>query len=328
MILSRTKGIVILTIGAAAVVGGILLSRFLGRKPVALTGAVLVRSNDVNKQVPIRDVRITLEGGTAAAGAISSPIGYFKLTLKKEVRAGEPVILQFREPQYLPLDVTVLAGDRLNNVYLAPLADFSPTIVTVPEVPVSNVTIRYTVKSTTMVNVGSEVKTFRVANTGNVPCNSHYPCSPDGKWKASVDSATLDAPRGNVFSNARVSCIAGPCPFTRIRSDHFSAGGPNLSVSILDWSDTAIFLFEAELFRSMISDSVRRSYPVVFGTTMHFTVPANSEGICIEADVNRDSIIFPLGPQPILSWAACSVSVTLNRNKAYQCELKPGYAFK
>ena len=195
-------------------------------------------------------------------------------------------------------------------------------------VTVSNITVRYTIKTTTPLNVGSFVKTFRVVNTANVPCNGRWPCSPDGKWKAALGSATLEAPGGNVFSKARVSCIAGPCPFTNIRSDRFSGGGRTVSVAVLDWSDTTTFLFEAELFREMISDSVRVSYPVTFGQTVHFTVPADAEGVCIEADLDRDHIVFPLGPEPRLSWASCTALVNPDRTKLYRCELKPGYGLK
>ena len=77
-----------------------------------------------------------------------------------------------------------------------------------------NVRVRYSVKTITEADVGSAVKTFEVANVGDVPCKGHHPCSPDGKWKAALSSASLDAGEGNEFRNARVSCIAGPCPFS------------------------------------------------------------------------------------------------------------------
>ena len=88
------------------------------------------------------------------------------------------------------------------------------------------------------------LKTFHVVNSGNVRCNGRYPCSPDGEWQAAVGFSSLEAPRGDYFSNARVSCIAGPCPFTKIRYDGFSRGGPSVRVEVLDWSDTTTFLFE------------------------------------------------------------------------------------
>lgn len=320
--------IVLLAVAAAGIAVWRLVDHLIATQPVKLKGAVLVRSNDVDKQVPIRGVTVTVGEDLTGRETWTSPTGFFELTLGKEVRAGQPVILQFRHPQYMPLDVTELAGDRLCVVRMVPLTQSSSNLVTAPQIMVSNVTIRYSAKTTNLINVGSVVKTFRVVNTSNVPCNGHYPCSPDGMWKATMGSATLDAPSGNVFSNARVSCIAGPCAFTKIRSDGFSRGGPSLHVAILDWSDTTTFLFEAEVFRTMISDSVRRSYPVIFGQTLHFTVPADAEGVCIEADIDKDSIVFPLGPEPLLSWASCTASVSTDHAEVYECELKPGYDFK
>jgi len=229
--------------------------------------------------------------------------------------------------QYMPLDFTSFISDRLVVARMTPTADLAgpPTILL--QSTVSNIKIRYTVKTSTVLNVGSSGKTFHVVNSGNVPCRSRYPCSPDGKWQAAVGYSSLEAPAGDFLSNARVSCIAGPCPFTKIRYDGFSRGGPSVRVEVLDWSDTTTFLFEAEVFRSMSSNSVRLSYPAIFGQALHFTVPANAEGICIEADVNHQSIIFPLGPTLNLSWAACTESVNPDRTAVYQCALKPGYGF-
>jgi hypothetical protein len=78
----------------------------------------------------------------------------------------------------------------------------------------------------------------------------------------------------------------------------------------------------------MISDSELVSYPLIFGQTLHFTVPADAEGVCIEADLNRDHIVFPLGPEPRLSWASCTAFVNPDHTKLYRCELKPGYGLK
>jgi hypothetical protein len=326
---SRWKAvIVILAIAAAGSISALLWIHFHPPQTIKLTGAVIVSSADVDKQVPIGGVRVTVAGDLATGEGWSSPTGYFELSLRKQANAGQPVILQFRHPQYEPLDVPVLAADRLYVVRMVPIVQPSRTDSKLAHVVVSNVTIRYSVKTTISVNVGSAVKTFRVVNTANIPCNGQTPCSPDRKWKAAVGSATLEAPGGNVFSNARVSCIAGPCPFTQIRSDDFSHGGPTISVTVLNWSDSTTFLFEAEVFHSMINNSVRFSYPVIFGKTLHFTVPADAEGVCIEADLNRDPIVFPLGPEPRLSWASCTSRVNPDRTKAYKCELKSGYGFQ
>src|SRR5205807_6307310 len=124
-------------------------------------------------------------------------------------------------------------------------------------VKVAHVRVRYTVKALTEVNVGSAVRTFEVENKGNVPCQGRAPCSPDGKWKASTGTATLDAGVGNEFRNARASCIAGPCPFTRIDTSALENDGRTITVSATSWSDTATFLVEAEVVHPMVSDVVR-----------------------------------------------------------------------
>jgi len=319
--------IVILLMAGAVCVVGLLQAIFRAAQPVTIKGAVLVRGYNVDRQVPIPGVRVSVAGGLAERDVRTSPTGYFVLTLNKRTKLEEPMTLQFRDMQYMPLDITSFISDRLVVARMTPIADLAGPATTLAQSTVTNIKIRYTVKTSTVVNVGSTLKTFHVVNSGNVPCNSRYPCSPDGKWQAAVGFSSLEAPAGDFLSNARVSCIAGPCPFTKIRYDGFSRGGPNVRVEVLDWSDTTTFLFEAEAFRSMSSNSVRLSYPVIFGQALHFTVPANAEGICIEADINRQSIIFPLGPQLNLSWAACTESVNPDHTAVYQCELKPGYGF-
>jgi len=192
---------------------------------------------------------------------------------------------------------------------------------------VANVRVRYTMKTMSSVNVGSAVKTFEVENKGNIPCKGQHPCSPDGKWKASVGSTVLDAGLGNEFRNARVSCIAGPCPFTKIEHDDFSQGGRTITAAARNWSDTTTFLLEAEVFHPMVSEIVHESFPVIFGPSLNFTLPASAQGICLEADLDKETIIFPLGPELRLSWASCNARVNPDQTKVYRCRLNPGYQF-
>ncbi len=179
-----------------------------------------------------------------------------------------------------------------------------------------------------MVNVGSAVKTFEAVNAGNQPCKGHKPCSPDGKWKAAIGSAVIDAGNGNEFHNARVSCIAGPCPFTRIEDD-VTRAPPSRTVkaAALDWSDTATFLLEAEVYRRIASDVLRKSYPIIFDRALTFTLPAGAEDLSIEAEINGAPIVFPLGPRLLLSWADCQLLVHKDQTKICRCELKPGFYF-
>jgi hypothetical protein len=140
---------------------------------------------------------------------------------------------------------------------------------------------------------------------------------------------TLDAGPENQFRNARASCIAGPCPFTRIDSSGFVNGGRTITASAVDWSSTATFLLEAEVFRTAMSSRVRTLYPVVFGESLHFTLPPTEEGVSLEADVDGVPMVFPLGPDLYLSWATCTMRNNSEPEKTavYRCELKPGFRF-
>jgi hypothetical protein len=187
------------------------------------------------------------------------------------------------------------------------------------------VRLRYSIKTQTTIDVGSLARQFEVVNTGDVPCQSHKPCSPDGKWKAASSTLSLDAQKGNEFRNIRASCIAGPCPFTKFDPTDLSRPSRKIDITVLNWSDTASFLVEAEVTRTMTTEMVRHSYPFVTGETITFALPAAAEGPSILADVNAQEIVFPLGPNLILSWATCTVEVAPGGNKLYRCELKPGF---
>ena len=158
------------------------------------------------------------------------------------------------------------------------------------------------------------MKTFQVTNQGNIPCNGQKPCSPDGKWKAAIGSESLDSGEGNLFQNARVSCIAGPCPFTRIDSDGFSKPARTISVTVRDWSDTTTFLLQAEVYLSVVNNLTRLSYPVIFGRSMNSRCRRMPR-----AQASRpkwtERKLFPISPDPVLSWADCSVRVKRNKRK-------------
>ena len=333
----------IIAVAAAVVLGLFLRTNRLRsikvRQSMPIEGAVIQRDADAKKEVPIADVVITASNGVTSATTRSEASGYFKLVLQKGVLSGTPVMVSFRHPSYEPVDLNVQTG-RLETpaqLYVAAMVPIPPKTVarpsrpeaSRPEVVVSNIRVRYTINSRTDTNVGSAVKTFQVVNTGNVPCNHQSPCSPDGKWKASSASESLDAGADNTFSNVRASCIAGPCPFTRIDSSGFIHGGRNISVSALNWSDTTTFLMEAEVYHTAISSNVRQLYPVIFGRTFNFTLPPTQEGVSLEAEVDGSPMVFPLGPTLNLSWATCTVRTDREKEKTtvYGCELKPGYRF-
>jgi len=310
----------------AAVLLVLLYSRI--RQPVTLRGAVVLQDTDPRREAPISGVKVHASSDGAKLTATSDASGFFMLTLPVWVRRGQPVNFQFEHAGYWPLTVHEFVSDQLYVIHLLPV---TPSVHPAPNEPhavVGNVRIRYSIKTMTTVNIGSVVKTFQVRNAGNVPCKGRHPCSPNGKWKAALGTETLDAGSGNEFENARASCIAGPCPFTKIEKEQLADNGQKLVVTARTWSDTATFLLEAEVFQPMISQIVHQSYPVIFGRTLSFTLPGSAEGVSILADVNGQSIVFPLGPAIYLSWANCSATLNPDQAKVYRCELKPGYQFR
>jgi hypothetical protein len=298
------------------------------RRPIYLKGAILLEDSDPRKQSPITDVQVSAADGLSLAPVKSDFSGFFRLGLRRGVKWGEPIVLQFRQPDFQPLDLQATVSDELYIAHMAPVHPPVETQTGKPDKVVANVFVRYSIETTAEANVGAGVTTFQVVNKRNVPCNQQKPCSPDNKWKAAIGSGALDAGQGNVFENARASCIAGPCPFTRIESDNFSQGGRNIRVSVLGWSDTTTFLFQAEVFRRQISNIVRESYPVIFGQALNFSLPSGAVGPSLEAEIDGTTIVFPLGPSPILSWATCNVSASKDQSKNYRCELKPEYRFR
>jgi hypothetical protein len=294
---------------------------------IQITGAVLRQNKNADEQSPIANALILATGGFFDVEGKSDAAGFFQLNVRLGFRHRDPIRLRFEHADYKPVEIAPATGDRVYVVRMEP-------IVAAPEpdgeeraLPVRDVRIRYTLRSETKVNIGSVAKRFQVVNTGDIPCAGTRFCSPDGKWKASTGNLTLDAGSGNQFQNVRVTCIAGPCPFTKALPVDPIQPSRTIHVTALNWSDTAVFLVEAELTRTAVSNATRRLYPTIIGRTMTFALPAGSEGATVEAVLNSEEIVFPLGPQMILSWATCGVEVAHDRNRTYRCELKSGYTF-
>jgi hypothetical protein len=316
-------------IAGAAILATFLVYRITRTERIGLiAGAVLQEDADPKRQQPIANVVITAVSGATTSEAKSDASGLFRLPLRPVVDAGESIQLTFHHPNYLPLEMTIPAGKEIHVVRLAAKSATTAARPTRAPAAISDVRVRYATKSTATSNVGSTVKTFEVVNTGNLPCDRKPPCSPDGNWKAAIGTLSLDAGDEKEFRNVRLSCIAGPCPFTKIDSDEYSRGGRVIKVSVRNWSDTVTFLLEAEVTHTMVSDMIRHSFPVIFDRSMNFTLPATAQGPSIEAEINGAEIVYPLGPSLKLSWANCSMEVGANRAKLYRCELKPDYEFK
>jgi hypothetical protein len=324
--MTRRKAIAIWTILLAVVVAASAVALLHRRQPVTLRGAVLHEDRDPNRQLPLADVQIVATNALGSGSSKSDSSGFFTLTLPKGLRRRQAVLLSFRHEGYQSLDLNDFIGDKIYVARMIPLHQDTNAESRTGSA-ISNTRIRYSVKATTEANIGSAVQTFQIINTGNTPCNKTPPCGPGGKWKGTIGSLSLDAREGNEFRNARVSCIAGPCPFTKVEQETFSPDRRRFNVSVLNWSDTVTFLVEAEVVHPMTSDMVRETYPVIFGRALNFSLPASAEGPSIEAEVQGDPIVFPLGPDLFLRWADCHMVVDRDQSKNYRCELKPGYQF-
>ncbi len=301
---------------------------------ITVQGVVLRQDNDVRRQLPVDHAMVTLSAGNTRAVAYSDPSGHFKAQLRTVVWPGRLLALNFQHPDYQPSDMEISVGFRSSRyrLYVVRMNQIpAPTAATDNPASslVSNLRVRYVVNAKSEDNIGSVVRTFEAVNQGNVPCNRQSPCSPDGRWKAANGYVSLDAGKGNEFRNIRVSCIAGPCPFTKIDPSAYVNGGRNISAAVLDWSDTATFLIEAEVYHASVNSNVHHLFPVFFGRTLNFTLPLTQEGVSIEAEVNGTPMVFPLGPDLYLSWATCTMRETVDAEQStvYRCELKPGYHF-
>jgi hypothetical protein len=331
---SRRRKLVIWTSGVVILLGiaaGLFLKFYRPKPhllpPSPLEGSVLKSDPDPQKQQPISDVDVVATSGASFGEAKTNEIGFFHIMMHPGVPKGAPIAIHFSHAEYKPLDVEEIAQGRLLIARLIPLHEANPVVPKGPLMDVANVVVRYSIQQTTAINTGSVVKTFQVVNGGNVRCAGSIPCSPDGKWKAAIGSITLDAGVGNQFQRARVSCISGPCAFTRIESNTVSDDGRKMEISALNWSDTATFLIQAEVVHPMVNDLNLDLYPVIFGQALNFNLPPAASGLSIEATVNTEEVVYPIGPDLCLSWAECKVSVAKDQTKSYRCELKPEYRF-
>jgi hypothetical protein len=323
--------------GAAVMVLGFLCAsvasyvwQWHGWKPARIEGVVLRADSDPRKQVPVARAEVTATNGRFEDSALTSPAGYFNLEVKSSWQPQQALKLLVRHPGYAALELPSVKSGELYMLHLKPQALPSEGSTQVPQkpVPVSDVRVRYSVKTTNTMNVGSAAKTFEAPGEANVPCDSNGACSPDGKWKAISSTQTFDAGEHTEFRNARLACIAGPCPFTSVVSPDLASPHRFIKVTVNNWSGTATFLLEAEVTQTSVSEMVMQAYPVIFGSAMNFTLPASAEGPSVEAAISGLDIVFPLGPSLNLSWGECSEQPAGDNATQYRCILKPGFQFQ
>jgi hypothetical protein len=326
----RKRFIIVAAAGVPLLIALALEIRNRIRRPTVsvIEGAVIASANEPELQRPISSAKVLVSAAGTAGESVSEVSGLFRVKLEPPAVAGDPIQLTVTHPDYLPFVTSAPAGQQIHVIRLTQAPAVPQAGVREgKEQSLSNMRIRYTTSSTATTIAGTAVRTFTVRNQANVPCDRQPPCSSDERWKAKVDSLTLDAGEQKQFRNVRVSCIAGPCPFSALESDRFSRGGRVITVSVKNWSDPVTYLVEAEVVQTTQSETVRHTYPAIFARSMNFTLPPDASGLTIEGDLNGSPIVFPLGPQLRLSWATCRSVTAREGSKQIRCELKPGYRF-
>jgi hypothetical protein len=320
--------------GVAVVIQMVGLEVLRPAPATTLQGTVLTQNVDPSSRTPLPGVTVTATGGSTVATVTTDPAGYFSLTLNPGVKRGEAVTLSLKKPNFKSLEITsTTPGDQLYITQLPPVAAKPQVKLNQVKGPakmtiIRDLRVRYSYKEEATTAVGSFAKEFVALNNGDVACRGQKPCSPDGKWKATLTTLPIEPEQGNEFRNVRVSCLAGPCHFTKIETAIPAGPVRQARIKVLNWSDTADFLVEADVIRIMSTEMVRQAYPFILGSTMNFTMPPTAEGPSVEAELDGENIVFPLGPGLILAWANCNVDASADGNKIYRCQLKPGYQFQ
>jgi hypothetical protein len=319
--------ITLVGLGLAAALAVVLVKRSRPREPLHMSGVVLRDDPDPSKQVPLAGATIQAVSSNSSILIKSDTAGFFKIDLEPSWERDRKIALTFQHDGYQSFETGGWRDGQICIARMMPIERVTPVASKHTGVAIGEVRIRYSIKSTTTTNVGSVAKPFEARNQGPMPCNGASVCSSDGKWRATLNSQVFDAGSGNEYRNARLSCIAGPCPFSKVTNQNLEQPGRIIKVSVLNWADTVTYFLEAEVARTAVANIVRYLYPFISGPAMNFTLPPGSEGPSVEADLGGSEIVFPLGPELRMSWATCTATPAADRTMQFRCELKDGYEF-
>lgn len=208
---------------------------------IVMHGMVMVDDANPARRIAIPGVRVESSNGLASQFATTGSDGMFTLQLVPGAKDGVEIDLSLTHTDYQERDSALVVGDNVPyTFYLWPAA--YPAAYRMDPRPR---TFGFLAVAATPRVLS---KTFQITNHGSVRCNGRQPCSPDGKWKANIGSASLEAGPGRVFTSGHADCIAGPCPWTSIESNGFSGTGRNsISVAVRNWSDTVTYKLWGEV---------------------------------------------------------------------------------
>ena len=159
---------ILLLAGAAVAVWGV---RHIKNRTTTLRGAVITANPDPRKQLPISGAEITATDGISVVRSTSDSSGLFAIVLRKRIFRGHLITLRFRHMDYEPLNMSVLASGKIYLAEMMPIQSEKPIARSLAtQTRSNNVVVKYSIKTATVVNIGSAVRSFEVPNKGNQPC--------------------------------------------------------------------------------------------------------------------------------------------------------------
>ena len=166
----------LVALSALAIAAALIISAVQKRRQITLHGAVIRDDTDPGKRVPIADVNIVAITGGLTRQTRSDQTGSFAVTLPKGFRRHQLVTLRFDHPDYHPLELDEAISDQLYVAAMVPnTTPASSAPAKSPPQVISNIRVRYVVRSAEAAEVGTAVKAFQVINQGNVPCTKQIP---------------------------------------------------------------------------------------------------------------------------------------------------------
>ena len=225
-------------IGAISAIGVALIPVLRPSGPttpekIILEGVVMRDEANPEKRFPISNVIVSATDGLGGSAATTAD-GMFRLELKPEAKGGAQIALNFKHPDYQERDVIQAIGQGVPYIFYMWPSQYAATTPGARVIPAFYAPV--------------VSRTFQIPNRGSVRCNNQQPCSPDGKWKAALASATIDAGPGHVFISGRADCVAGPCPWSAVETKGFpQIGQRTINVSVRAWSDTVTYRLSGEI---------------------------------------------------------------------------------
>lgn len=85
-------------------------------------------------------------------------------------------------------------------------------------------------------------------NRDGMRCNGRSPCSPDGRWFATITTLTLSAGAGQELRSSEVQCSGAGCTHRELMSLEISPDGTTVTARIKTWSHSVTLKLVAQLW--------------------------------------------------------------------------------